>query len=419
MSLYDLLDTLSQGGLMNPVLLGQKLAAARRSRSLSQEDAARHLGVSRPTMVAMEKGIRPPKPAEIVALAALYGRSVHDLVSARESVPVFAPQFRVTQAANITDEAIAAAVAEFKRVCEDYLLIESLVNAPMPRPNYPVEYSTAGLSPQAAAEEIAAMERSRLNLGQGPALDPLELLENEAGLRVFALPLGEFRIAGMFAYADPMGGCVLVNGSHPVTRRNWSAAHEYAHFLTDRYSSDLTVLVEYERRPHGEQFADAFAAAFLMPAGVLRQRFRKIVQSRGDFTVADLCLLADQYAVSVEAMTRRLEALGCVQKGMWDRLVARGVDGRREQAYLGIESRPEGFRGVRLPERYRRLAVQAYEEEKITESALARLLRCSRVEAREAVESLTRARDVDRAGRPYQLDLDCGEAVELAPAERG
>src|SRR5207249_6179 len=132
--------------------------------------------------------------------------------------------------------------------------------------------------------------------------DILGVLENEVGLRVFVLPLEEFKIAGMFAFTDRLGGCVLANGSHPQTRQNWTLAHEYGHFLTDRFQEEITVLVEYERKPRAEQFADSFAAAFLMPAAGLRQRFRRIVQSRSDFTVADLCLLADQYAVSVEAM---------------------------------------------------------------------------------------------------------------------
>jgi hypothetical protein len=154
----------------------------------------------------------------------------------------------------------------------------------------------------------------------------------------------------------------------------------------------------------------------LMPGAGLRPRFRKIVQSRGDFTVADLCFLADQYAVSVEAMTRRLETLACIPRGTWERLSAQGVQGRREQAHLGIAGR--SIERVRLPERYRRLAVQAFEEDRITESELMRLLRCSRVEARETVEALTWTRDVDTAGQPYQLELDFGEVVGVTAAEK-
>jgi Zn-dependent peptidase ImmA (M78 family)/transcriptional regulator with XRE-family HTH domain len=399
-----------------PAELGRRLATARRTRNLSQEEVADKLGVSRPTLVAIEKGTRATKPDELILFAQLYGRSVHELVSQREFIADFAPMFRMTQASDVSSEAVDAAVKMFQRACEDYLALETLMDAPMPRYQYPEPYSPGGLSPQSAAEEVATMERSRLNLGQGPIPNLLEVLENDMGLRVFVLVLGEFKIAGMFVYTDRLGGCVLVNGQHPHTRQNWSMAHEYAHFLTDRFREDITILFEYKRRPAEEQFADAFAASFLMPAAGLRQRFRRIVQSRKDFTVSDVCLLADQYGVSVEAMTRRLQSLRCVQEGTWEELSAQGIESSRVRAHLGLNS-PNGVR-QRLPERYVRLAVQAFEDERITESELMRLLHCSRVEAREIVDALTQPTEVGLSGEMYQLDLNFGDTLRLDPGEK-
>ncbi len=406
-------DALKQ---LAPAELGHRLATARRNRNLSQEEVAAKLDVSRPTLVALEKGTRPVKPDELIILAQLYGRSVHELVSQREFMADFAPRFRNTQFGDVSSNTVAAAVNTFQRACEDYLALETLLDAPMPRYQYPEPYSRGGLSPQAAAEEVATMERSRLNLGQGPLPNLLEVLENDIGLRVFVLTLGEFKIAGMFVYTDRLGGCVLVNGQHPPTRQNWSMAHEYAHFLADRFREDITILFKYERRPHSEQFADAFAASFLMPAAGLRQRFRRIVQSRKDFTVSSLCLLADQYSVSVEAMTRRLEGLGCVQNGTWEGLSAQGFESSRVRAHLGLNAPPAVRQ--RLPERYVRLAVEAFEEERITESELMRLLHCSRVEAREIVDALTQPTEVGLSGETYQLDLNFGDTLRLDPGEK-
>ncbi len=86
------------------------------------------------------------------------------------------------------------------------------------------------------------------------------------------------------------------------------------------------------------------------------------------------------------------------------------------RAHLGLQS-PQAYRH-RLPERYTRLAVQAFEEEKITETELMRLLRCSRVEAREIVDRMIRPTDVGASGETYQLDLDFGEALDLTQAEK-
>lgn len=394
---------------------GARLAVARRSRGVSQEQAAAHLGVSRPTLIAIEKGTRAARPDELQMLAQLYGRSVHELVSNRPFVADFAPLFRATQAPGISHVALDEAVEAFRRACEDYLTLEEMLAAPMPRYLYPEPYAPGGLGAAAAAEEIATLERSRLSAGQGPIADLPQFLEADAGLRVFVLPLEEFHIAGMFAYTDRLGGCVLVNGTHPQTRQNWSLAHEYAHFLLDRYREDVTVLA-FERRPKTEQFADAFAASFLMPAAGLRQRFRRIVQSRSDFTVADLCLLADQYGVSVEAMARRLESLGSLRSSTWETLAGEGVDAGKLRQHLGL--RTPLARRIHLPERFVLLAVQAFEDERITESELMRMLRCSRVETRETVERLTRPTEMAIAGDTYELELDYGESLRVGAGEQ-
>ena len=64
---------------LDPKVLGQRLTEARKSRGVTQEDAAKHLGCSRPTFIAIEKGTRLPKAEEIVNLASpkqyIYGQS--------------------------------------------------------------------------------------------------------------------------------------------------------------------------------------------------------------------------------------------------------------------------------------------------------------------------------------------------------
>ena len=229
-------------------------------------------------------------------------------------------------------------------------------------------------------------------------------------MRVFVLPVKDFRIAGMFVFNDQLGGCVMVNGNHPTTRQAWSLAHEYAHYLTNRYQSEVTVLIEYERKPRTEQFADHFAASFLMPAPGIRRRFNLIVQSRTDFSVADLCVMADQYGVSVEAMTRRLERLGCLPQGTWQTLANRSLGSDRVRKEIGLVSRPA--QPVILPRRFVRLAVQAFGEELITETQLARFLRCERVEAREIADSASVTEEINvNGGRAYQLSLTFGDSI--------
>src|SRR2546423_7871364 len=75
----------------SPRIIGQRLAEARKTRGITQEVAAEHLGVSRPTFIAIEKGERAARPEEIVKLAGLYGQPVHSFVRTIEPVTDFQP----------------------------------------------------------------------------------------------------------------------------------------------------------------------------------------------------------------------------------------------------------------------------------------------------------------------------------------
>ena len=73
----------------SPRTVGLRLLEARKARGVTQEVAAEHLGMSRPTFIAMEKGERAAKPEELVKLAAFYGRPVSYFLRTLEPVSDF------------------------------------------------------------------------------------------------------------------------------------------------------------------------------------------------------------------------------------------------------------------------------------------------------------------------------------------
>ena len=79
---------------IDPKVLGQRIAEARKARGVTQEDAAKHLECSRPILIAIEKGTRPLKAQEIVKLASFFGRSVHELVRPGEPLVDIQPHLR-------------------------------------------------------------------------------------------------------------------------------------------------------------------------------------------------------------------------------------------------------------------------------------------------------------------------------------
>lgn len=400
---------MQQSERIDPRVLGQRLAEARKAGGLTQEQAAQHLGCSRPTLIAIEKGERPAKPAELVKLAALYRRQVHELVRASEPVAAdLQPHLRAAAERMQTgDGDLLQAIADLQRWADDYRELERIMNAPM-RYNYPPEVSLADsrIDVVALAEDVAGRERQRLGLGDQPVLNLRSVLEWDVGLRIFYRHLAS-ALAGMYAYVEPLGGCILINVSHPAVRRRWSLAHEYGHLLVDRYRPGIDYHTHPGRKPANERFADSFAMSFLMPASSVRHRFHDIVASTKDFQVADLVRLSHFYFVSVPAMAQRLEGLGLVPRGTADLL-------KEDRLHVGKASEllelPSHFETTdSYPERYKYLAVHAYERGEITEGQLARFLRCEddRVRAREVVqECLTRLETAaDGETHPVQMEF--------------
>jgi Zn-dependent peptidase ImmA (M78 family)/DNA-binding XRE family transcriptional regulator len=397
---------------IDPKILGQRLQESRKARGMTQQDVANDLGIARTTVTALEKGERRIQPNEIIELAKLFGREVSDLVSGRKILGDFAVQFRAS-VLKVTDyqTELEKSIGDFQKLCEDYLYLEKISETPLQR-SYPPEYSIDGLQPEEAAEDFASAERNRLGLGDAPITNLRELLENDIGLRVFYLRLPS-RIAGMFTYSDELGGCIAINSVHPKERRRWSLAHEYGHFLTNRYRSEVSIMLAYERVPASERLGDGFASAFLMPASGLRRKFNEAARLRKErITPADLCRLANYYFVSVEALTRRLESLRLLPSGTWDKLQDRGFKVREAQDILQLQ--PHRDFEQALPPRYQFLAVEAYQRDRLTEGQLTHYLRVDRVEARRIVQKLTRQAYVSQEGTITSLDVDFAQTYSKA-----
>jgi Zn-dependent peptidase ImmA (M78 family)/DNA-binding XRE family transcriptional regulator len=391
----------------SPRIIGQRLAEARKARGITQEAAAEHIGMSRPTFISLEKGERAAKPGEIIKLAALYGQPVNHFVRTLEPLTDFQPHFRAAmekvRPADV--EQLKAAISEFKTFVENYIDLEQRMKAPM-RLNYP---QPVELNPRVdvseLAEDVANRERQRLGLGDQPIPNIRSLLELDVGVRIFLARLPRM-FAGMYIFVDDLGGCMLINSVHPADKQRASIAHEYAHLIVDRYTAGIDYLTIYGRKPANERFAESFAMSFLMPASSVRFRFNEIVNTTGNFQVGDLVKLKHQFSVSLEAMALRLESLGLLKQGTWELQKEKGLPVREAEKHLGLttDARPEPA----YPDRYKFLAVHAYERGELSEKELASYLRCDMWECRRVIQELMLSVEVDAEGRlqPMQADFE-------------
>ncbi|WP_156887492.1 ImmA/IrrE family metallo-endopeptidase [Propionicicella superfundia] len=381
---------------------GQRLRSARERAGLTQAEAAVELGVSRPLLIAIEKGTRDATPAELVKLAELYGRPLSEILRPSEPPAAIGARFRTALATTPGAQEIEHSIQELERNADHYLDLLRRSSSSLPG-HSPAARPVDGLDTNVAAETLALDERTRLGLGDGPIDRLRETLEIEVGLRVFVLPLPR-NISGLFVYLDPLGGCVAVNANHPRERRRWTKAHEYAHFIVNRNKPEITEIPGRKRLSESERFADAFAANFLMPRTGLIRRFNELKRSKAErVTPASLVQLAHSYGVSAQAMTLRLEDLSMIPAGTWDKLKDHDFQPRKAAEQLGIQQQRESIEA--FPVHYRSLAVQLYADAEISESQLSQYLDTDIVGARQAYQELTTTSDIGDDGMAQIFDL--------------
>ena len=375
---------MSKEGL-DPVEVGRRLRIARETAGITQAHAAGSIDVARTTLVAMEKGQRAARTAELLPLAKLYDTSVNALLR-RESVHVdLMPRFR--KLSTCKGESSDEAARLLETLVRAEVELENLLGVVHPQ-NYPAQRPLMPGHVGTQAEADATELRHNLGLGLAPVRDLLSLLELDIGIRVYVRPL-DSRISGLFAYDDQIGGCVLLNANHPRERRVQSGAHELGHFVSSRQAPEVLYQDDHENSRE-ERYANAFARAFLTPARAVMQRFRDVTQGASHLTRRHVILLAHTFGVSREAMVRRLEEIGLTKTGSWDWFQANGgiTNSQAEQVLGDSEGTDPVEEKGPTTLRLSLLASEAWRQELLSEGQLARLLRLDRIQLREILDGV-------------------------------
>jgi Zn-dependent peptidase ImmA (M78 family)/DNA-binding XRE family transcriptional regulator len=367
--------------------IGQRLRIARDSAKLRQEDAAERLGISRTTVVAIEKGDRRARLNEVRAFAQLYGTSVNALLR-DEAVHVdLAPKFR--KHFGKEDATVESAAKLLAELAQAEVELEALLGIRRV-PNYPPERPLLSGDVRVQAEHDAAELRQWLGLGGSPITDIITLLEFEIGVRVYIRRL-EANISGLFAYDDKIGACMLLNANHPRDRRTLTAAHELGHLVSTRRQPEVLTSVRSENSRE-ERYATAFSSTFLMPARAVMQKFQEVTVGSEKFTRRHVIVLAHAFGVSREAIVRRTEELKLAPNGTWDWFLHYGnITEEQVRQVLGDLTTPDAAKADSDRPTSLRLGLLADEVARrdiLSEGQIARMLHLDRVELRAMLDGL-------------------------------
>lgn len=371
----------------DPVEVGGYLRQAREGVPLTQAEAANLAKMARTTLVAIEQGQRRVRMDELRSFASIYGTTVNALLR-QEAVKVdLTPKFRKFE--HQETEAVIEAAKLLSDLAKAEVELESLLGIRRTR-NYPPERPLLPGDVRVQAESDALELRQWLGLGQAPIVDIVTLLELELGVRVYVRRL-RGKIAGLFAYDDAVGACMLLNANHPRERRTLTAAHEIGHLLATRRESEVLELDD-RATSREERYATAFAPALLVPARAAMKKFAEVTAGADRLTRRHVIVLAHAFGVSREAIVRRLEDLKLTKVGTWDWFEQNGgiLDSQARQVLGDLPSqdpyKADADRSTSL--RLALLAEEAWRRELLSEGQLSRLLHLDRIEFRQLIDGL-------------------------------
>ena len=362
-------------------MIGEKIKNLRESDGLTQEEVAEKVGVSKEFISMVESGKRNPSLEVLSKIASIFSMEASYFIDAKRED--FALALRTAE----VEEKDKEEIMKFKDFCEDYYFLEKATGEILPSltPIYPDPPSSI-LSDFGQtyryAEKLALDERRRLSLGDEPIRDIFLLVETQC-VRVVKINMVDSSVDGAFIYSRDKGGFMLINSSLSKGRQVFTAAHEYCHYLKDREKGYPVCQIiangsEEPKKPI-ERIANLFAANFLVPETTVSKLVGLYAKNR--LEADEVVYIKRYFGVSYQAMLYRLKDLGYIRRPRLEELLQ--IDPATvEEALFGFteESIKEPDR---LPERYCKLAVQAYKKGKISFEKLAELLKVDSVELKE------------------------------------
>lgn len=338
--------------------LGARLAEARRSAGLTQEQLAQRIGLDRSAVSRVESGTRRIDAIELVALANVVSLPLDWLLEA-PTPAVVSQRASVEEPAARSQLRAEALTYELARDME--LLLQLGVLHPPARRK--LESSISRIE---EAESAASQVRDWLEIPDEPLLD-LPACAEQLGLYSVAedrgpdLPEGTYQDIGS-------GGIAWIDGRSPAGRRRFTLAHELGHHvLEDEYRLDWDVQSE-----ETEKVVNAFAIHLLLPRhGVLRC-WGELARQELDLRSRAIWIAA-RYGVSWSAACAQLRRLGALTAEEQSILVSRPP---RLGDYVALQVNcPEELVPPFLSPRLSAAIVQAFRKRKLSASRSVELLR--------------------------------------------
>ncbi len=243
---------------MDKKMIGANLRRIREGQGLSQSEAADRSGISRLAYRNIETGSSTPKVSTLQNIAAGMGVKLQDLfVPVRTLKNV---RFRALKKMNSRENILC----EVARWLDDFNLLEDLLNQKEPYCLADLPGELSKTKRVSRAKKAAALVRTKLELGEKDPIRDISGLLESCGIKVYPLTLASDGFFGLSVSEKDGGPAIIVNVWDRISVERWifSAAHELGHLLLHINAYDVQKSIEDSDE---EKEANIFASYFLMP----------------------------------------------------------------------------------------------------------------------------------------------------------
>lgn len=280
---------------------GERLRQARLYRGLRKVEVAEAVGITPAAVGQYESGRTRPSAQVMVSLAIRLGfpPEFFERRSGRTSVPENLAHFRKLRSTTRIDR--ERLLVRLELLSEVVATVEEHVELPpVDVPDYVPREDGEDDEPETAAYAV----RRAWGLGWGPIDHVVRLVESK-GIVVVRPRIDTSHVDAFSTWAGIRPVIVLGSDKADAARSRFDAAHELGHLV-----------MHHDAQPghHGvEQQANQFAAAFLLPANVIRRELPNRMSWAAFFA------LKERWRVSLQALLYRARTLGVLSPDAYRR----------------------------------------------------------------------------------------------------
>lgn len=355
--------------------LGKRIQEIRKRRGVQQKALADAVGWSdRQTVSDVEHGKREVKAWELHKISEFLHVDMNELLPGAAALPQ-APYVLWRQ----KPSEAKLQEGRFLQQCDNYVRVEQLLQAPEEQTSLAPEelpkkvVDLASFSSEDASN-LAEIYRDRMNLGDFPATQLLDVLEDRYGIK-FIVDQEDSPEHSAACSRSEKGCFILINGQEPESRQHFSIAHELFHLIT--WDSEMLVRIEKDPDLHekNEMLANEFAASLLIPQEKLQLELARIC-SKGPITGVEVVVLAERFRVSKAALLLRLRKMNLLKPKEF-----KAIQSTLNSVSYSRESR-QNYRNIarQLRRKFVRLVYLAYERAMLSRAKAAKLLSVPLVE---------------------------------------